>query len=109
MFYSEGFRSLAENEEVFFEISENGGKSKAINVTGPGGAFVQGAPRRTRGEKTFIDWFLLSIVCSFFMTFTLTGAALLQQPDREVAEVPGRTRLPKVGRPLHLRRLPRLD
>jgi hypothetical protein len=50
LFYSEGFRSLAENEEVFFEISENGGKSKAINVTGPGGAFVQGAPRRTRGE-----------------------------------------------------------
>ena len=49
-FASEGFRSLAENEEVFFEISENGGKSKAINVTGPGGAFVQGAPRRTRSE-----------------------------------------------------------
>mmetsp|Transcript_19595 Transcript_19595/g.41117 ORF Transcript_19595/g.41117 Transcript_19595/m.41117 type:complete len:114 (-) Transcript_19595:131-472(-) len=46
--HAEGFRSLAENEEVFFEISENGGKSKAINVTGPGGAFVQGAPRRTR-------------------------------------------------------------
>ena len=40
-FASEGFRSLAENEEGFFEISENGGKSKAINVTGPGGAFVQ--------------------------------------------------------------------
>mmetsp|Transcript_21869 Transcript_21869/g.59882 ORF Transcript_21869/g.59882 Transcript_21869/m.59882 type:complete len:117 (-) Transcript_21869:80-430(-) len=49
--HAEGFRSLAEGEEVFFEISENGGKSKAINVTGPGGAFVQGAPRRTRPPR----------------------------------------------------------
>lgn len=48
---SEGFRSLKEEEEVEFEISDNGGKSKAINVTGPAGAYVQGAPRRNnRGE-----------------------------------------------------------
>ena len=45
----QGFRSLKEEEEVEFEISDNGGKSKAINVTGPGGAYVQGAPRRARG------------------------------------------------------------
>ena len=34
-----------------FEISDNGGKSKAINVTGPGGGYVQGAPRRARGSN----------------------------------------------------------
>jgi len=45
----EGFRSLKEDEEVEYTISDNGGKSKAVDVTGPGGAFVQGAPRRTRG------------------------------------------------------------
>ena len=50
---AQGFRSLKEEEEVEFEISDNGGKSKAINVTGPAGAFVQGAPRRARG--TFYD------------------------------------------------------
>lgn len=46
--HAEGFRSLKEEEEVEFEISDNGGKSKAVNVTGPSGAFVQGAPRRAR-------------------------------------------------------------
>ena len=30
----QGFRSLKEEETVEFEISDNGGKSKAINVTG---------------------------------------------------------------------------
>ncbi|KAJ1479509.1 cold-shock' DNA-binding domain-containing protein [Baffinella frigidus] len=48
--HAEGFRSLKEDEEVEFTISDNGGKSKAVDVTGPGGAYVQGAPRRTRGE-----------------------------------------------------------
>jgi cold shock CspA family protein len=44
---AEGFRSLREGEEVEFsvEVSENG-KTKALNVTSPGGGYVQGAPRR---------------------------------------------------------------
>mmetsp|Transcript_6393 Transcript_6393/g.15462 ORF Transcript_6393/g.15462 Transcript_6393/m.15462 type:complete len:118 (-) Transcript_6393:404-757(-) len=49
--HAEGFRSLKEDEEVEFTISDNGGKSKAVDVTGPGGAYVQGAPRRTRGPR----------------------------------------------------------
>lgn len=45
--YAEGFRSLREGEEVEFliETSENG-RTKAHEVTGPGGSVVQGAPRR---------------------------------------------------------------
>ena len=43
-----------------FEISDNGGKSKAINVTGPGGGYVQGAPRRARGARTLPSAALLS-------------------------------------------------
>merc|ERR1719223_1078267 len=45
--HAEGFRSLAEGEEVEFEIvEEESGKCSAQNVTGPNGAYVQGAPRR---------------------------------------------------------------
>ncbi|EKX54100.1 hypothetical protein GUITHDRAFT_91776 [Guillardia theta CCMP2712] len=51
--HAEGFRSLKEEEEVEFEISDNGGKSKAINVTGPAGAYVQGAPRHTKGSRNY--------------------------------------------------------
>ena len=40
-----GFRSLMEGEEVEFKVVEGGGKSKAEDVTGPNGDFVQGAPR----------------------------------------------------------------
>jgi protein lin-28 len=45
--HSEGFRSLAEGEPVEFSTMEDpsNGKTKAQNVTGPMGAFVQGAPR----------------------------------------------------------------
>eukprot|EP00568_Trieres_chinensis_P003077 CAMPEP_0183291564 /NCGR_PEP_ID=MMETSP0160_2-20130417/933_1 /TAXON_ID=2839 ORGANISM="Odontella Sinensis, Strain Grunow 1884" /NCGR_SAMPLE_ID=MMETSP0160_2 /ASSEMBLY_ACC=CAM_ASM_000250 /LENGTH=129 /DNA_ID=CAMNT_0025452387 /DNA_START=213 /DNA_END=602 /DNA_ORIENTATION=+ len=42
----DGFRSLADGEPVQYEleVDANTGKSKAIDVTGPGGKDVQGAP-----------------------------------------------------------------
>jgi len=46
--HSQGFRSLMEGEEVEFKVVEERGKMKAIDVTGPGGDFVQGAPRNPR-------------------------------------------------------------
>lgn len=43
--YSEGYRSLAEGEEVEFEVYEEpGGRTKAVNVTGPNGGYVKGSP-----------------------------------------------------------------
>jgi len=42
-----GFRSLMEGEDVEFKVVEERGKQKAIEVTGPNGDFVQGAPRST--------------------------------------------------------------
>ena len=44
-----GFRSLMEGEEVEFKVVDENGKAKAIDVTGPNGDFVQGAPRRGGG------------------------------------------------------------
>lgn len=47
---SEGFRSLREGEAVEFEIEAGpDGRSKAVNVTGPGGSAPEGAPRTFRG------------------------------------------------------------
>lgn len=43
--HSPGFRSLMEGEEIEFKVVNEGGKMKAIDVTGPKGEFVQGAPR----------------------------------------------------------------
>jgi cold shock CspA family protein len=44
--YSPGFRSLAEGETVEFIVTtdERSGKVKAVEVTGPDGAYVQGQP-----------------------------------------------------------------
>jgi len=49
--HAEGFRSLAEGEPVEFSTMEDpsNGKTKAQNVTGPMGAYVQGAPRNSGG------------------------------------------------------------
>ncbi len=51
----EGFRSLAENERVEFRVEEDGkGKKKAMDVTGPDGADVKGAPYNPNSD--FEDW-----------------------------------------------------
>ena len=48
--YAPGFRSLAEGEPLEFRLTTDAktGKSKAVDVTGPDGAYVQGAPREPR-------------------------------------------------------------
>jgi len=48
--HAEGFRNLEEGEKVEYdiEINHDNGKSKAVNVTGPGGAYVKGAQRQER-------------------------------------------------------------
>ena len=53
--HAPGFRSLMEGEEVEFKIVDERGKQKAIEVTGPGGEYVQGAPRSgpNRGRGNF--------------------------------------------------------
>lgn len=49
-----GFRSLREGEEVEFDLAEaQDGKKKAFNVTGPGGAPVQGAPSPPSARSGF--------------------------------------------------------
>jgi len=48
--HAPGFRSLMEGEEIEFKVVEERGKMKAIDVTGPGGDFVQGAPRGPSGR-----------------------------------------------------------
>ena len=49
-----GFRSLAEGEAVEFKTVTENGKTKAIDVTGPDGADVQGAP--FKAEDDFGEW-----------------------------------------------------
>jgi protein lin-28 len=47
--HAEGFRSLREGEEVEYEVEEGpDGRTKAINVTGPGGAAPQVRQRGCR-------------------------------------------------------------
>jgi len=48
--HAEGFRSLREGESVEFSVeSSDDGRTKALDVTGPGGSFVQGASYRRDG------------------------------------------------------------
>ena len=54
--YAEGFRSLAEGETVEFEIqTDDSGRTRAENVTGPDGAFVKGSPKPERRDRDD-DW-----------------------------------------------------
>ena len=52
--HAENFRSLADGETVEFSVeSDAEGRSKAVDVTGPDGGFVQGKPKkvsRSRGR-----------------------------------------------------------
>mmetsp|Transcript_47892 Transcript_47892/g.111711 ORF Transcript_47892/g.111711 Transcript_47892/m.111711 type:complete len:122 (-) Transcript_47892:56-421(-) len=45
-----GFKSLAEGEEVEFDVETDGrtGRNKAVRVSGPGGEPVKGVPRELR-------------------------------------------------------------
>lgn len=47
--HAEGFRSLDEGEKVEFTTEDGEKGLKAVNVTGPGGAYVKGAPRQQQG------------------------------------------------------------
>ena len=42
--HAPGFRSLAPGEEVEYVVGELNGRTHAVEVTGPGGAFVKGSP-----------------------------------------------------------------
>ena len=46
--YAEGFRSLAEGEPLEFKcaLDDKNGKFRAVEVTGPDGAYVKGAPQQ---------------------------------------------------------------
>ena len=47
---AQGFKTLAENESVEFEIVvQDDGRRKAVHVTGPDGALVQGAKQNNYG------------------------------------------------------------
>ena len=50
--YAPGFRSLAEGEALEFRLitDERSGKEKAVDVTGPDGSYVQGAPKMPRDD-----------------------------------------------------------
>ena len=47
----EGFRSLADGEEVEFRVAtDDVGRTRAVDVTGPGGAEPQGAPFKPESD-----------------------------------------------------------
>ena len=51
---AQGFRSLREGEPVEYDTGVNdAGKLRAVNVTGLGGAPVQGQPRERRDQDMY--------------------------------------------------------
>lgn len=47
--YKDGFRSLAEGENIEYKLTTNEqGRVQAIDVTGPDGSYVQGVPQTPR-------------------------------------------------------------
>jgi len=48
--HAPGFRSLAPGEDVEYVVGELDGRTHAVEVTGPGGAFVKGTPRPKEEE-----------------------------------------------------------
>jgi cold shock CspA family protein len=52
--HADGFRSLKEAEQVEFDLdTQPNGKMAAVDVTGPEGAFVQGAPKPVRRDDGY--------------------------------------------------------
>lgn len=50
--YKDGFRSLAEGEAVEYQLTtKDNGRIQAIDVTGPGGAYVMGAPHTNHNDN----------------------------------------------------------
>jgi cold shock CspA family protein len=50
--YKDGFRSLAEGEAVEYQITtKDNGRIQAIDVTGPDGAYVMGAPNTNNNDN----------------------------------------------------------
>ena len=48
--HAPGFRSLAPGEDVEYVVGELNGRTHAVEVTGPGGAFVKGTPKPKEEE-----------------------------------------------------------
>ena len=55
VFLARAAQSLAEGEPLEFRLTTDPktGKVKAVDVTGPDGAYVQGAPREMRYEDEY--------------------------------------------------------
>ncbi|CEO95964.1 CSD domain-containing protein [Plasmodiophora brassicae] len=52
--YANGYRSLADGEPVEFDVEvAPDGRTKAVNVTGPGGSYVKGQPREQRQDTGY--------------------------------------------------------
>lgn len=50
--HAEGFRSLKQGEAVEYNVTQDDqGRCKAVDVTGPDGAFVEGAPKPVRRRR----------------------------------------------------------
>ena len=52
--YKDGFRSLAEGEKVEYKVmTKDNGRMQAVDVTGPDGSYVQGAPQTNQGGSRY--------------------------------------------------------